>query len=356
MFDYSQQIKKFREDKVRLSETFKNKLRNHRQANRDRLIANLPKEIPGITISNQSFKPQGSMAMRTIIQTRFDEEEYDIDDGLVLPKAELVDKEGKELSAKETKVKVRKALEDERFKDQPRLRPNCVRVFYAEKDAEKHHVDFPVYRRFLNEDDEQERELASVDEWLASDPTQVNSWFENEIIDLNEKTDGKGTQLRILIQLLKRFSRSRQTWDLPNGMKLTMLASETQPKYSDRIDIAFRSLLEKLKERLDVSKVISNLAHPDEPEITYTDEDENVCSLLEKVGLALDKLEGLDNEDCTLAEARSAWDWVFKSDGFFADFDKKLKAAAAKASSVNFNFAESTPSRPVDHQGGGTFG
>ncbi len=244
MYDYSQQIEAFRDQKVRLSEDFKEKLLKHRQANRDRLTARLPDQIPGVTVGKSSFKPQGSMAMRTIIQTRFADEEYDIDDALVLWKKELKNKDDKELSAAEVKEKVRKALKDDRFNRQPRTYTNCVRVFYADEDEEKHHVDFPVYRKFPDGDGGYERELASGDDWVASDPTQVNRWFEDEVAERNDETDGKGTQMRQHVQLLKRFCRSRKAWDLPNGMKLTMLIAECQPRYSSRIDKAWNSALQ----------------------------------------------------------------------------------------------------------------
>ncbi len=358
MYDYSKEIEAFWDQKVRLSAVFKNKLRKHRQANRDRLISRLPDRIPGVTISQSSFKPQGSMAMRTIVQTRFAEEEYDIDDGVVLSRSELKDDAGNELSAMEAKEQVRDALEDERFKRQPEIYTNCVRVFYAEEDEEKHHVDFPVYRKFKDYDDEDERELASGYLWLTSDPTQVNRWFEDEIIERNKKKDGKGTQLRKLIQLLKRFSRSRRSWDLPNGMKLTMLASECQPSYSVRIDSAFRNLLDNLEDRLQGSKVILNLAHPDKPPLTRSLADLNVCMLLEKTQEALGKLKVLDEDDCSRSDAQEAWDWVFKSDGFFEEIDDDNDGNGGDSSgeSKSAGLISSIPRRPVDPRGGGRFG
>src|SRR5690606_25652978 len=84
MFDYSQQIEAFREKKVRLSSDFKEKLLAHRAANRKRLVSRLPNHLEQVHIGEANFKPQGSVAMGTIIQTRFANEEYDIDDGLVL--------------------------------------------------------------------------------------------------------------------------------------------------------------------------------------------------------------------------------------------------------------------------------
>lgn len=94
--------------------------------------------------------------------------------------------------------------------------------------------------------------------------------------------------MRRLVQLLKRFCRSRKIWDLPNGMKLTMLVSECQAAYSSRLDVAFRNLLKNLKTRLEYSKVILNLAHPDKSPITRTSTDDNVCQLLAKTKEALE--------------------------------------------------------------------
>ncbi len=96
-FDYSDRVRAFRTERVRLGSNFLAKLLAHRRANRDRLIGRLPEFIPGISIGEDNFKPQGSVAVRLIIQTQFPEAEYDIDDGLVLRKQDLVDDLGNEL-------------------------------------------------------------------------------------------------------------------------------------------------------------------------------------------------------------------------------------------------------------------
>ncbi len=355
MYDYSKRIEAFWDEKVCLREDSKNKLFNHRKVNRDRLIKRLPEEIEGLSIGESSFKPQGSMAMKTIIQARFLDEEYDIDDGLVLWKSDLINAEGNELSAMDVKNKVREALKDNRFNRQPRLCTNCVRVFYADGDEEKHHVDFPVYRKYNDGEGKYERELASGENWTVSDPTQVTVWFESEVTNRNYNTDGKGTQMRRLVQLLKRFCRSQRNWDLPNGMKLTMLVSECQPEFSSGLDIAFRNLLKNLKKRLECSKVIFNLAHPDNPQITRTLMDDSVCQLLEKIKEALEKLEILDNIDCKQSDASTIWDWVFKSDGFFKKYDENNNDSQ-NVSNFAAGIAVSTPKGSVDHRGGGRFG
>ena len=103
---------------------------------------------------------------------------------------------------------------------------------------------------------------------------------------------------------------------------------------------------------MEKSKIIRNLAHPDKPRITRTSSDENVCQLLDKIIEALEKLEKLDDDDCKRSDARKAWDWVFKSDGFFEDFDGN----DSKGTKGNAGLASATPRSPVDHQGGGRFG
>jgi hypothetical protein len=338
MYDYAERIESFRDQKVRLSSDFSDKLLAHRKANRDRLIARLPDEIEGIAIGVSSFKPQGSFAMQTVIQTRFTDEEYDIDDGLVLWRHQLLNKDGAELTAMEVKEKVREALKDERFSRQPKLCSNCVRVYYADEDEEKHHVDFPVYRKWVDAEGNTIRELASEAKWERSDPTQVNVWFEDLVQTRNTVQEGWGSQLRHLVQLLKRFCRSRPDteWDMPNGMKLTMLVVECQPGYHTRIDIAFRELINNLEGRLQFSKTIRNLAHPEKPTITRTESDRNVVELQNRCKEAVDKLGELDKPSNENPESvRIVWDWIFKSDGFFKEIDEKRKEEEKKKDLMN---------------------
>lgn len=324
MFDYSARIDAFRDQRVRLGADFEAMLLAHRKANRDRLIQRLPNEISGVTLGEASFRPQGSFAMQTVIQTRFADEEYDIDDGLVLWRHQLKDPAGKELTPQVVREKVREALKDKRFNRQPKLCTNCVRVFYADADDEKHHVDFPIYRIWEDAAKNEQRELANESAWLESDPTAVNRWFADEVSGRNSASAGRGTQFRHLVQLLKRFCRSRPSseWDLPNGMKLTMLAAECQGNYSVRIDVAFRDLLSRLRDRLRYNKQIHNLAHPSKPAITRTPTDQNVIDLEARIVEALDQLSKLDATDANNVDAaRRAWNWIFKSDGFFTAYD-----------------------------------
>ncbi|OQA85958.1 MAG: hypothetical protein BWY31_01577 [Lentisphaerae bacterium ADurb.Bin242] len=335
MFNYSKQIEAFRDQKVRLEKDLMDKLYGHRQANRDRIIARLPNIISGLTVSNNDFCPQGSVAVKTIIQTRFTDEEYDIDDGLILSEKNISG-----FSAAKIKDKVREALDDMRFKTPPEVHHNCVRVFYADEDKEKHHVDFPVYRKRKDQDDNEIQELAGASGWVESDPTRVNAWFLGEVEDRNAKSDGFGTQFRHLVQLLKRFCRSREDWDMPNGMKLTMLVAELQPMGYDRIDEAFFYLLKALRSRLSHNKRIFNLAHPDQPELTKTANDSNVQSLYEELEEAIAKCQILFSTTDT-DDAREAWDFVFMSDGFLEDFDTENQGQSQVKASAQIGICSS---------------
>ena len=361
MYDYSKQILQFHDAKVRMPKAMSDRLVAHRKANEDRLIARLPKKIDGLRISKSRFRSQGSFAMRTIIQTRLPEEEYDIDEGLLLHRSDLTDKAGADMDANDVAGFVREALKDERFVKQPLRKTNCIRVYYAEEDNERHHVDFPVYRTSKNAEGDEVKELASKSGWIKSDPTQVNVWFESLIKEREAATKGAGTQIRQLVRLLKRFCKSRKTWDMPNGMKLTMLVAECS-SYDKRIDKAFESLLASLDARLAKSLVIENLADPALPRalLTKTNADPNLISLRDRITEARNKLEPIHDQNCTITAARIAWDWVFKTDGFLESLDDDNEESdedeRANSDIRTPGIASAAPTAAVTHLGDGRFG
>ena len=349
MYNYDTQIKKFRDEKVTLPSDMRAMLLAHRKANADRIIARLPDFHDKVRVGETNFKSQGSFAMDTVIQTRFTDEEYDIDYGLVIRKSQLVKKDGAEMTPDEVKELIRDVLKDDRFSRQPRIMNNCVRVFYADDDDYKHHVDFPVYREFEDDAENTIREIAGETDWGKSNPTRVNEWLEDLVAAKNDEKDGAGTQMRRMIKLLKRFCRSRSDWDMPNGMKLTMLVAECF-QFCEREDEAFYQLLVNLKNRLFWNLVIVNLADENVPKanLTKTSQDQNVIDLREKVNEAINELAILFKSSCTKEDARRAWDWVFQSDGFFKELEEKEKAEAkrqellAKASLINSGSAATT--------------
>lgn len=336
MFDYNEQVQAYETDCVNLPQAVKDKLRDHREANRTRLKRNRP---DGIRLNDDHFIPQGSMAIGTTVQE--ENNAYDIDDGVWFHKDDLKKKDGTAYTARETQEMVRDTVKDPNFNKQPEIHNNCVRVFYAEG----HHVDIPCYRKLDADTDKERQELAGASGFAASDPTEINRWFIDRVESLNKQRDGAGSQLRVLTRLTKRFARSRgEDWDMPNGLKLTMLVEECAPSYYERDDEAFYWLLSKLKTRLATSLEVENQAQTKTPrdKLTKSASDANMVELRTRVGEALDKLLVLHRSDCTKEQAREAWDWVFQSDGFFEAYDKdsaKAHALFSKAALVNAGLA-----------------
>lgn len=341
MFDYNEQIQAYEADCVNLPQAVKDKLRDHREANRNRLKRNRPENI---RLNDDHFIPQGSMAIGTTVQE--ENNAYDIDDGVWFHKDDLKKKDGTAYTARETQEMVRDALKDPNFNKQPELHNNCVRVFYAEG----HHVDVPCYRKLDADTDKERQELAGANGFTASDPTEINRWFLERVETLNKQRAGAGSQLRVMIRLMKRFARSRGAdWDMPNGLKLTMLVEECAPSYYERDDEAFYWLLSKLKTRLSVNLEVENRAQTKTPrdKLTKSASDANMVEFRKRVGEALDKLVVLHHSDCTKKQAREAWDWVFQSEGFFDAYDKdsaKARALFGKAALVNAGVASTNGS------------
>lgn len=314
MFDHDEQFRAYHDVKVNLPQAIRDKLVKHRGTNQNRLIANMP---DGITVNASSFVPQGSYAVWTTIQEAG--KAYDIDDGLVIPRDQLQSSGGLDYSSTYVKGLVRDAVRDARFNKEPEILPNCVRVFYEEG----HHVDIATYRTYQDGDDSI-KEIASETGWKTSDPRRITVWFHDTVVSMNVATPGAGSQLRRLVRMLKRFAKSRgDDWDMPNGLKLTMLAVECY-SHKDRDDEAFRSLLQSLSTRLMTDLVVLNLADPGEPkpQLTKTSWDANMMLLRDKTVEALQQLEVLDGKSCTSGDAAVAWDWVFQSDGFLQAFEK----------------------------------
>ena len=138
---------------------------------------------------------------------------------------------------------------------------------------------------------------------------------------------------------------------MPSGLILTILTDEKMPNY-DRDDECFYYLLDGLKDRLKWNLRVFNSADLSE-ELTKSAEDADMITLRKKIDEALSKLSILHEEDCTRGDARKAWDWVFKSDGFFDDFDSDSEDDDPSPDS---GIAKSTPKKAVEPRGADRFG
>ena len=143
MYDCADDVLAYHDDEVTLPQADRTKMRERRNANRDRLrkgLADKGKPTP------REFKSQGSYTMKTMAQ--HPDNKYDIDDGVYFDKEVLVGERGAELSALQARQMVRDAIDDGSFKTAPEVRKNCVRVHYEAG----YHVDLPVYRRVTTKD------------------------------------------------------------------------------------------------------------------------------------------------------------------------------------------------------------
>lgn len=234
MKDCDQDIRDYHDDEVKLPPAKRDELTARRDANRQRLkdgLARAGKPAP------EGFATQGSHAMRTTI--REPGNDYDIDDGVIFAEADLVRPKGGAMSALEARQMVRDAVDDGSFKTKPEVRKNCVRVYYNDGP----HVDIPVYRRKADGT----KELASAD-WKVSDPDGVNEWFKRALASkIGEEAP---RQMRTLVRLVKSFWLTRSACNLPPGFVLTVLVNEAYTAYDERLDRAFRQVLQAIYNRL----------------------------------------------------------------------------------------------------------
>lgn len=336
MIDCSSEIRDFHDEQVMLQESDRERLRGHRDANQRRLKENLKAKKFPIPFK---FVKQGSYAMRT--QTQHPKNEFDIDDGAVFLKSDLIGQGGANKAALDARKMVCAALQDGSFKKAPEVRENCVRVFYGEG----YHVDIPVYRADSKE--AKKFELASVD-WKDSDPTGVTSWFTKCLDAKRFPNDDDDHQMRRIIRLLKAFGASRDSWNMPSGFIMTVLVNEAFSAFDSREDRAFYNAIVQIKNRLSMSLVVK---HPVVNEtITKADADTDMTELKEKLAWAISELQVTRQAGCSKKAALKAWGKVFNVDFF----DDKLKESSSQRSP--FSITQSEPSVPVEKSGGGRFG
>ena len=312
MVDCNSELNKFYNEKVRLGNLW-NTLGKYRDINLDRLkngLWNNNSPAYNDTIS------QGSYSMRTIVQHV--NNDYDIDVGVVFNNSKI-----RNMTSKDIKDMVYRAIQDDRFQKAPEVLKNCVRVYYSEG----HHVDMAIYRK---KDDRQE--LASSD-WEESNPEEIVEWFNNAVIS-KSPDDSNGRQLRRIVRFLKFWSISRNAWDMPSGLILTILAVECYVPIKARDDQSLYETLKKIKNRLQYNKSILNPLNL--KEIANSDKHKRrVENLYDKLRALFD--EYLSELELTKDKKRALMIWgkFFNSD-FFDECIKNLSCSTII----------STPSKP----------
>lgn len=328
MFDCAKEVLSHHNDEVTLPQSERTDMRNRRNANRDRVKRGLEKNKDP---KPQEFNPQGSYAMKTMVQ--HPEKDYDIDDGIYFNKDDLKGSGGADKSALAARQMVRDAVDDGSFKTKPEVRTNCVRIYY---DA-GYYVDMPVYRRVVSKDwfgNEQIRyELASAD-WKRSDARDVTKWFKDENTRQSpDETNGR--QLRRICRKIKKFAQSRSSWKgrIASGFMITKLVTECYKPNSSREDKALYYTMLAIRDRLEGNLVVAHPVTPNET-ITKGDSDPKARFLKEKLSDALSWLGVLFKDDCTQEEAFKAWDKVYNTTYFTDKLEQNKKQSASALASA----------------------
>lgn len=334
MKDCSSEITSFYNKHVRLSKDEVDNLASYRETNKKRVengLKNADKPLPDRHIN------QGSYAMRTINQ--HPDNDYDIDIGIVFKKDDLVGAQGADKTALDTRKMVCNAIRDKKFKKQPIVKKNCVRVFYDEG----YHVDMPIYREEEN-NGTKKIELASS-EWIESEPEAVTKWFNDAVIDKSpDETNGR--QMRRIVRLLKFWSKSRSSWNMLSGFIISKLVDEHYVSVKDRDDESLYRTMVKIRDRLLWNK---NVYHPILTDVLISEGKEAaIDEMKDQLDTAIENLNDLFDDECSKENALKIWKKFFNHD-FFKDI---LQNSSAKAAII----ATQIPQRPVDKKGGGRFG
>ena len=336
MFNSHNELNKFFLEKVKLSEQQRSEMRKRRNTNRDRLDNGL--------VSNSSPQKvrniiQGSYKMKTMIQRP--DNDFDIDDGVVFTKDSLKGPSGGDKSALDARKMVLDALQDARFKQEPKSLKNCVRVYYNEG----YHIDIPVYREYV-EDKKTFLELASTD-WKVSDPTEIADWFEQQVHNKSPQNDN--IQMRRMVCLLKKWAKSRSSWGLPNGLIFSVYAADHYSPSESRDDEAFIALLSAIKNRLEYDKTVPNPI--DTSEDFATGRESKITNLQNKLNdLLPDLIKTLQDSGCTKNKAMQAWSNFF-SDDFFKQYMEEEGTGGNNSSLL----ISGVPSSAVQKQGQGRY-
>lgn len=294
MYDLSSKFNTFYNNHVVLKGSEKTKLFNRKDINIKRLKDGL-KEYNDEKSTNYKVVEtvvQGSVAMSTITQN--DSKDYDIDVAVIFEKDNIPD------GTTATKNIIVQALKKKcsQFNTEPEFKTNCVRIVYEEG----YHIDFAIYRRFKNDDDEYEYEHCGS-QWTSRDPKAITQWF-------NDQNKDKDYQLRKIVRFSKMFCKSRNSWAMPGGLIQSVLLNECFIS-EDRIDVIFYKTLKALKDRLKDDKEVNNPVDESLGLLVTESDTKKINNLYNRLSIYIDKLDILFEEDCTKSQAIEAWNELF---------------------------------------------
>lgn len=274
---------------------------------------------------------QGSVAMSTVTQN--ESNDYDIDVAIVFEKDKIP------VGTIATKNMVVNALKKkcQQFNVEPEAKTNCVRIVYAEG----YHIDFAIYRRYKDEDDENAYKYEHCgSEWRERDPRLITDWF-------LEKNKEKDYKLREVVRLLKMFSKSRDGWvNMPGGLIQSVLSDEKFQSY-ERIDERFYYTIEAIKDRLAVDKEVYNPVDSSNSLKLVGKDSVRMENLYNRLSDKLSKLDVLFDSSCTFRQAIEAWEeffnheyWTKQKQEERAEVSKSLATVFESEGFINYKETE----------------
>lgn len=237
---------------------------------------------------------QGSVAMSTLVQS--DAKDYDIDVAIVLDKDDFAD-----IGCIATKNIIIDAIKRKtsRFNKEPEALTNCIRIYYEDR----YHIDFALFRK-ENTDYEH---CGSA--WTDRNPKDINKWFLKANID-------KDNKLRIHTRLLKTFSRSRDDWQMPGGLILTVLVKNALDSINTtlyELDDEFIEVLKEVKNQLELSDDILNPIN--NQSLTWKQKDKDKLSNLKiRLKTRLEKYNSLKLNNSPKKDFIDFWSELFNDD------------------------------------------
>lgn len=338
MYDITADLQTFYDHHVRLGKDLREQLASYRELNITRLkngLDDLAVETSRPHPHPYDWKNQGGYAMHTLNKDPNNDNDYDIDVGLMFNRDDIP----------ENPLKARQRVRDAlckrctNFTKEPEARTNAVTVWYAEG----YHIDFAIYRTYTDEFGIKRIEHAST-EWKRRDPMEVNNWFSERVSTLSPKANpilgyypkvAEG-QMRRIVRFLKWFCRSRTSWSLPGGMIVSALVAESIVYRADsgRDDVALYNTMVALRDRLNISCRVYNPVDTSQELTGNTEVLNQVIRLRDNLNTAISKLSILfDQVNCTREKARFAWDWVFNHN-FWAKKESAKVATFAEGNAI----------------------
>jgi hypothetical protein len=334
-YDANKHLASFHDDRVFVTEAEQATYRDRREANRARLKAGLDSDKHP---QPSEHVQQGSYAMGTMVKS--ETETSDIDDGAVFTRESLKGDRGGDKLPSDAKEMVRKALASgTTFKTPPEVRSNCVRVYYNDG----FHVDVPVYRSY-EEGGKSVKELASS-EWVPSKPEDITVWFNDQVTTKSPDTV-KGRQMRRVVRLLKYWSKSRSSWNMPSGFVLSVLTNEAYQTggWKERDDQALLAVMRQIKNRVTYDEKVCRPVAPRD-EITSSRTYSRIQKLRDELGSAISELSKIERADCDELMALKALKSIFFTDYF----DARIKEIGDGGGGGK---GAATPTQPIDKRGG----